>query len=162
MAALRTVVAGFFFLFAPLLFCQTAIIDLGWLRVSQTSEGWFVEKVMMFAEGNARLQPEDIIFSVDGRRIENLNALSASNELAWIERGANYVEILRKGKPERLQIRPFDPLRTGPLTLYRRRDVHRYDKNERIASLKVPDESGKSATIKPGPGITLIHFWSPV
>jgi hypothetical protein len=161
MSAFHKLAGALFVALTPLLYCQTAIVDLGWLRVSQATEGWYVEKVLMLSDG-AKLQPEDIIVSVDGRRIDNLNALSASNELSWIEHGANYVAVLRKGAPLRLQIRPFDPLRIGALSLYRRQDVHHYDRNERIASLQIPDESGRAATIKPGPGITLIHFWSPV
>jgi hypothetical protein len=140
------------------LFAESPVIDLGWLRASQKEEGWIVERVAMLTLTGEKIEAGDAAYSVDGRRIDTLNALSASNELDWISFGATYVRLIGNGSSRVVQLRPMDPLLDG---LNVRRDVHRYPKNERIAALKLPDENGHMTTFKPGPGSTLIHVWSP-
>lgn len=144
---------------APLL-AQSPIIDLGWLRASQTDQGWLIEKAAMFTESGQKLQPGDIVVSIDNHRIDDENALSASNELAWVP-NANAARVIRHGSPLRLQLRLPDPLLKDFFSDLHR-DVRRYPRDSRITALHLPGLDGKPITWKFGnTRTTLIHFWSP-
>lgn len=144
------------------LWAQGAVIDLGWLRASQTPEGWRVEQVSMLSATGERLQQGDAVYSVDGRRIDNLNALSASNELDWISRGAYYARVLRNGSPHVVHLRGLSSALHEGFQLTFRRDGHAYSRDDRITALRIPDQSGGTQTVELGPGTTLIHVWSPI
>ncbi len=142
------------------LYAESPIIDLGWLRASQTDQGWLIEKIAMFTESGQTIQPGDIVVSIDGHRVDDENALSASNELDWL-RNADVARVIRHGAPSTLQLRLPDPL-LKDLFAFRHRYVHQYPKDERITALHLPGIDGKPTTWKfAGAQTTLIHFWSP-
>ena len=138
-------------------------IDLGWLRVSQTDNGWLVHAVTMLTVNGQKLAPGDVIYSVEDRRIDILNAVSAAAELNWISAGATYVDVIHGGAALRLQLGPLlsNTLLTRNLTRFVRPNTRRYLNTDRITELHIPDASGRSVTYKLGPGPTLIHVWSP-
>lgn len=143
-----------------------AVLNLGWLEASQTDEGWFVHRVSLWLPDADDLESGDTIYSVDGRRIETLNALSASNELDWIESGASYVEVLRHGITRTLRLRHsdgalsfrfVDPLHVESTLHGIHREAHRYARDERVTRLELPN----ATVVEPGPERILIHIWSP-
>jgi len=138
-------------------------IDLGWLRATQSPNGWLVSRAFHQSYTGQVIEAGDIIVAVDGRSLANLNALSAAwvlNQVPYFSRSA---DVIRAEKPQHLNFFPAgEPLlQSSSKFIDDTADFELYPSSARAPLLALPDITNQIQTITYGPHYTLIHIWEP-
>jgi hypothetical protein len=138
-----------------------ATVDLGWIKVEQTSEGWRVVQTSELTGGLNALQTNDLIVRVDNVSVVTLNALSTARMLNRLSADASAVSILRNGSQLHLHMQQLtEPLAKLVSTALNADGAAMYGKNEALPILELPDQLGHPVGITFREKWTLIHIWN--
>jgi len=133
-------------------------IDFGWLRATQTNQGWLLTYVYESVPSGDALISGDVLISVDHQRLEGLSPLSAAHVIHGI--GSAQTAIVYRGEATvRLNFISMDE-RVIPLP--RRRlewPTRTYTQDILAQLLTLPDADGVIRKLSFGGKWTLLHIW---
>lgn len=136
-------------------------IDLGWLKATQTDQGWLLTYVYQpLSMGNA-IHSGDVLVSVDRQRLDDLDPLGAAHVMKAIVNARSAI-VYRDNSTVRLNFASLDG-RVNLLPRYREEwpaPILARDKRAPL-SLVLPDVNGAAQILSFRGRWTLLHMWGP-
>ncbi len=136
-------------------------IDFGWLKATQTDQGWLLTYVYQpLSTGNA-IHSGDVLVSVDQQRLDDLDPLGAAHVMKAIVSARSAI-VYRDNSTVRLNFASLDE-RVNPLPRYREEwsaPIHARHKRAPL-SLVLPDVNGAAQMLSFRGKWTLLHMWGP-
>jgi hypothetical protein len=141
---------------------QDPEVDLGWIRVTQSANGWRVVRVYNPLQSSITLQPNDIILAVDDFRVSGLSALSTARLLNRVVLNAHSITLTRNGSTAVLPLhRAAEPLAKFVfMEEANTNEIALYKENDHLPTLTLQDANGQKHVLQFTRNWTLIHIWN--
>ncbi len=142
------VVGTMLFLAASLWAQMSPSIDLGNIRAVADRDGWRITASSQLRRNGNRLEAGDIVVSVDGKRIGDLNALSAAFFLFRAGLDAETATVIRDRRTNRLDFTPPERLLAHVRLFSTLLNIRMYKRDEPLPVFTLKDAFRKEHTVE--------------
>lgn len=123
-------------------------VDLGWIRASQKTNGWLVAYSSQIPRNGNAVRAFDVLVSIDGQSLAQLNPLSVANLLQTLSLDATTAIVVRDEKKRTLVFEDANPLLRNVYPLHSVKEGRLFELGEVLPWLTLPDTNGVTRTLR--------------